>query len=152
MDAKLSQFDFLWQAENVSNLLFEQGIQNKILFRPREYTEIIAGTSQGKYEIFVETNQLKIAQSILKVSSGGSSNLKEADASEGARRLYSTVIFFSFAAVLSFPLLFNWVAWQSFKRLKNTSIPQSKIRTARLVFILGIVTASIEVLWFFASY
>lgn len=155
MNTKVFRFDFIWQAEQFSHLLTDNDIENQMVFKSREYAQIVTGGSQGTYEVIVDADQFEKAQAIMQSSLSKEANKEsteeDVEQAQDGRRLYSKVIFFSFAAILSFPILFNWVAWQNYKSLRITKFNKAKIRFAKFIFIFGIVVAICEVLFFISE-
>lgn len=153
MKIKFYQVDYLWQANILSSELLKNNIENVVIFKPREYAEIVASTFTEKYEILIEeenvTESLVIAEKLFSQNSSPMKLVTEEGNSnfDDGRSYYSKVIFFSFASIVVFPIFFNWVAWQNFKLLQTKSVHKTKLFWARSALIVGLFLSIMEVLF-----
>lgn len=135
---RILQTEHLWQAEQFADLLLEKKIECDIQFQPREYAEVVTGTSAGLYNVMVDSE--KVEESALQLLLFNQQNSTRQDASaielNPSRRIFKKIVFFSFASIVSFPILFNWVAWLNLKELGLKTKDAALMRLAWFAFLL----------------
>lgn len=150
----LYTFDFSWQAELLAHELESQNINAHLIFKPREYSQIIAGVVGDATEVFVMADQLAEAQKYLQSflrdkNDQNDQSIQESQPVElmkveDSSRFVSRVIIFSLLSLTMLPIVFNVVATINFKKIDKT---YPKYKWVLLVLILGWLSQFFVLKW-----
>jgi hypothetical protein len=140
----LQSFDFKWQADVLAGKLAEKNIVADLVFRPREYAQIVVGGSNDATEVFVLRKDYVVARRILEdyLPDESSPKIEVPAVTPSTPVLLKKIVVYSLMAVVVLPLVFNYLAfrkYQEFIKLQPGLGQHLAAVAAQLLSALGLV-------------
>lgn len=136
---KIARFTSKTQAHLATQALLNCGIKSE-LFGAKDYSSIIVGSDDGRYDLMVDWSDETEAMKVLTEIQNHPLSIQ--DQTKSTPSLYfKKAIVFSLLASVFLPILFNYVALKNlFEYLKVESNTSKKITSSVLIILLQIPT------------
>lgn len=135
----LAQMQFPWQAEQLKNLLLQEGISCRLIQGSREYTAIIMGGTGNPMFVFVDKENFEKAEAIkkqyFKDIGQPITNFKLNSVKQTARSYFNKILILNLLSVVLIPIITNISATKKYNEM-NQIYPDDLLTKAAGVITL----------------